>query len=83
MRRSGPSAEAFHLMGLVRDASGDPTEAAICYRKALYLDPNHCEVLIHLALLLEKVGKKAEAQLLRNRTNRLQQRSRPTDASTL
>jgi len=41
-----------------------------CYRKALYLDPNHGEVLIHLALLLEKVGKKAEAQLLRKATNR-------------
>ena len=54
-----------------------------CYRKALYLDPNHGEVLIHLALLLEKVGKKAEAQLLRKRTNRLQQRSYPNDASTL
>jgi len=54
-----------------------------CYRKALYLDPNHAEVLIHLALLLEKVGKKAEAQLLRQRTTRLQQRSRQTDASTL
>ena len=83
LRRSGPSADAFHLMGLVREASGDPAEAVSCYRKALYLDPNHGEVLIHLALLLEKVGKKAEAQLLRKRTNRLQQRSRQTDASTL
>jgi len=82
LRRSGPSAEAFHLMGLIRDASGDPTEAASCYRKALYLDPNHPEVLIHLALLLEKIGKKPEAQLLRQRTNRLQQRSRSKDAPT-
>ena len=83
LRRSGPSADAFHLIGLVREASGDPAEAVSCYRKALYLDPNHGEVLIHLALLLEKVGKKAEAQLLRKRTNRLQQRSYPNDASTL
>ena len=83
LRRSGPSADAFHLMGLVREASGDPAEAVSCYRKALYLDPNHGEVLIHLALLLEKVGKNAEAQLLRKRTNRLHERSRPNDASTL
>jgi chemotaxis protein methyltransferase WspC len=83
LRQSGPSAEAFHLLGLVRDASGDPTEAAICYRKALYLDPNHREALIHLALLLETVGKNAEAQLLRRRTNRLQQGSRLKDASIL
>jgi chemotaxis protein methyltransferase WspC len=83
LRQSGPSAEAFHLMGLIRDASGDPTEAAICYRKALYLDPDHGEALIHLALLLEKAGKKSEAQLLRKRTNRLQQKSRSKDAPTL
>jgi chemotaxis protein methyltransferase WspC len=70
-------------MGLVREAGGDATAAVTCYRKALYLDPNHAEVLIHLALLLEKVGKKAEAQLLRKRTNRLQERSRPNDASTV
>ena len=31
-------------------------EAATCYRKALYLDPHHHEVLIHLALLMEKTG---------------------------
>jgi len=83
LRRSGPSADAFHLMGLVRDASGDPAEAVSCYRKALYLDPNHRGVLVHLALLLEKLGKTPEARLLRERTNRLQQGSRPKDAPTL
>ena len=65
LTRSGPSAEVFHLMGLVRDASGNPAEAERCYRKALYLDPHHDEVLVHLALLLEKAGKTSEAQLLR------------------
>ena len=70
-------------MGLVRDASGNPTEAESCYRKALYLDPNHDEVLVHLTLLLEKAGKTSEAQLLRKRTHRLQQGSRPKDAPTL
>jgi chemotaxis protein methyltransferase WspC len=81
-RRSGPSAEVFLLMGLVRDASGDPADAERCYRKALYLDPNHRDVLVHLALLLEKGGKKAEAQLLRKRTNRMQQSTGPQNAPT-
>ncbi len=80
LRHSGPSAEAFHLMGLVRDASGDPVEAERYYRKALYLDPNHRDVLIHLALLLEKAGKTSTAQVLRQRANRLTQRSGPHDA---
>jgi chemotaxis protein methyltransferase WspC len=83
LTRSGPSADVFHLMGLVRDASGNPTEAERCYRKALYLDPHHDEVLVHLMLLLEKAGKTSEAQLLRERTHRLQQGSRPRNASAL
>lgn len=80
LRLSGPSAEAFQLMGLVREAGGDPAEAERCYRKALYLDPNHRDVLVHLALLLENVGKTAEAQLLRKRANRLPRQNGPHDA---
>jgi hypothetical protein len=45
-----------------------------CYRKSLYLDPNNQEVLIHLALLLERLGRKAEAQLLRRRERRIAER---------
>ena len=81
--QSGPSAQVFHLMGLVRDASGNPTEAERCYRKALYLDPHHDEVLVHLTLLLEKAGKASEAQLLRERTQRLQPGSRVKHAPAL
>lgn len=83
LARSGPSAEVFHLMGLVRDASGNPAEAVSCYRKALYLDPNHDEVLVHLTLLLEKAGKTSEAQVLRKRAHRLQQGSGPKNAPAL
>jgi chemotaxis protein methyltransferase WspC len=83
LTKSGPSAEIFHLMGLVRDASGNTAEAASCYRKALYLDPHHGEVLVHLTLLLEKAGKTSEALLLRQRMNRLQQGSQPKNATTL
>ena len=74
LRLSGPSAEAFYLLGVVRDASGNPSEASACYRKALYLDPNHHQVLIHLALLMEKLGQKSDAQLLRQRARRVEQR---------
>ena len=80
LARSGPSADVFHLMGLVFDASGKPADAVTCYRKALYLDPHHDEVLLHLTLLLEKTGKTTEAQLLRKRTQRLQQASALKDA---
>jgi len=76
LRQHGPSANAFHLMGLVRDATGNQPEASDYYRKALYLDPNHHEALIHLALLMEKKGNTAGAQLLRNRARRLEQNSK-------
>ncbi|MEO6276303.1 CheR family methyltransferase [Roseateles sp.] len=39
LRAHGPSAKAFYLLGLIRDASGTLEEAADSYRKALYLEP--------------------------------------------
>ena len=71
LRRHGPSAEVYHVLGLVRDALGNATEAATYYRKALYLDPGHQDVMVHLALLMEKQGRKSEAQALLNRARRL------------
>jgi chemotaxis protein methyltransferase WspC len=49
---------------------GDLPRAAECYRKVLYLDPNHSETLLHLALLSEKQGDIAGAQRLRERARR-------------
>jgi chemotaxis protein methyltransferase WspC len=69
--RQGPSAQVFHVLGLVRDASGNADDAAVYYRKALYLDPGHQDALVHLALLMEKQGLKSEAQTLWNRARRL------------
>jgi chemotaxis protein methyltransferase WspC len=76
LRRHGPSGTAFYLMGLVRDATGNQPEAVSYYRKALYLEPNHGEAQIHLALLMEKQGDTAGAQVLRNRARRLEQQSK-------
>jgi len=76
LRRSGPSAIAFYLMGLMRDATGNHSEAAAYYRKALYLDANHYDAQIHLALLMEKQGDSAGAQVLRNRAGRLERKSK-------
>ena len=69
----GPSANAFHLLGLVRDAAGNPTDASKYYRKALYLDPEHHDTLVHFAFLVEQQGDRAGAQVLRNRARRVEQ----------
>jgi chemotaxis protein methyltransferase WspC len=71
IQRHGPSARAYHVLGLVRDACGQHADAAACYRKALYLDPGHEEALVHLALLLEAQDNETEARLLRSRAQRI------------
>ena len=70
LRLHGASAQAFYLLGLIRDASGNPQDAVQYYRKVLYLDSNHADALFHLALLLEKQGDAAAARRLRERTRR-------------
>jgi chemotaxis protein methyltransferase WspC len=76
LQRWGASATAFCLLGLVRDASGSHSDAAAYYRKALYLEPDHYDALIHLALLLETQGDSAGARIVRNRSLRLEQAGR-------
>ena len=76
LKQHGPSAQAFFLLGLVRDTAGNSPDAARYYRKALYLDPNHQETLLHMAFLEEKQGNPAGAQLLHGRRLRLEHQSR-------
>ena len=65
----GPVAEAYYLLGLVADARGEAGAMGL-YRKAIYLDPNHYESLVHLSLLLEKLGDKTGARSYRRRAER-------------
>jgi chemotaxis protein methyltransferase WspC len=65
------SAEVFYLMGMLQDAAGQVHKAAEHYRKALYLDPQHPEALVHLAVALQKEGDTRGAQRLLERANRL------------
>jgi chemotaxis protein methyltransferase WspC len=72
----GPSASAFHLLGVISDASGNRKAAAEFYRKALYLDPSHQEALFHLALLLDAQGDTAGANAARARAQRIAQKGK-------
>ena len=73
LRVQGPSAEAFYLLGLVKDATGDKAGALAFYRKALYLDAHHQDALVHMALLLEQQGNVTSAAALRQRARRTPQ----------
>jgi chemotaxis protein methyltransferase WspC len=61
------------LLGLVRDAVGD-TSALDCYRKALYLEPDHYESLLQIALLLQKNGDPVRARTFKSRAQRIKMR---------
>jgi chemotaxis protein methyltransferase WspC len=76
MRAHGPSAQAYVLLGLIRQAAGNPVQAEHCFGRAVYLQPDHYEALIHLALLLEHRGETAMATVLRQRAQRAQHQAR-------
>ena len=56
-------------MGVIHDAQGHPA-ARDYYRKALYLDPDHYESLLQLALLSEREGDTNTARNLRRRAQK-------------
>jgi chemotaxis protein methyltransferase WspC len=65
-----PRAEVFYLLGVVRQAQGDISEAERCYQRALYLDPRHTEALLHMALLARRRGDERLAENFRRRAGR-------------
>ena len=70
LREYGVSADAFFVLGLVRDAAGADLQAGEFYRKALYLEPGHCDTLRQWASLSERNGRTEHARILRERAGR-------------
>jgi chemotaxis protein methyltransferase WspC len=68
--RQNPRADACCLLGLIEEALGDRGQAEGCYTRALFLDPDHYESLIHLILLVESRGDAPRAAALRARVGR-------------
>ena len=74
LETQGPQAQALYLLGLIRDAAGEPEEAERLLRQAIYLDPAHCPAMLHLALVLERRGETQAARRMQARLERCQQR---------
>ena len=66
-----PSAQVYYWLGLLSDTEGDAQQALTHYRKALYLEPQHPEALVHLAALLAAQGDLAGARRLQERAARV------------
>jgi chemotaxis protein methyltransferase WspC len=72
LRQNRTSAEAYLLLGQVHQAAGNDERAEQCFQKSIYLEPDRCEALMHLALLKEHCGDTASAAIIRQRIQRLQ-----------
>lgn len=70
LRSHEPVAQVFYWLGLLSDVAGLTLEAQGFYRKALYLEPQHPEALMHLAVLLQAQGDSAGARRLQERAAR-------------
>src|SRR5256884_8764404 len=54
-------ADAHHLLGVSYSLAGQPDKALEQLDRALALNPNYIEALIHRALVLNELGREAEA----------------------
>lgn len=70
LRSHEPVAQVFYWLGLLSDVAGSVLEAQGFYRKALYLQPQHPEALMQLAVLLASQGDTAGARRLQERAAR-------------
>lgn len=70
LKQQKTSANLFYWLGLLHDSQGQSSQAADYYRKALYLDPQHQETLVHLAMLLTTQGDVAGAKRLQARISK-------------
>lgn len=70
LRENELSAATYCLMGMICQAAGDGGRAEDCFRKAVYLDPDHDEALLALALLAEHRGDQNAAAGFRRRAER-------------
>ncbi|QXI32857.1 MULTISPECIES: CheR family methyltransferase [Pseudomonas] len=71
LRQFAPTAQVYYWLGLLSDTEGDAQQALTHYRKALYLEPQHPEALLHLATLLAAQGDDVGARRLQERAARV------------
>jgi chemotaxis protein methyltransferase WspC len=70
----GPCPEMFFLMGMLHQAIGDLDRAEGCLHKTLYLDSNHDEALLALALVATRRGDGRMAETYRQSAARVLKR---------
>jgi len=68
------SSKAYYLSGIIYDNKGDIEKSEQSLRKAIYLDPQNVEALIHLSLIAEQCGNHDESIRYKQRAQRVKER---------
>lgn len=76
LRTRSTSVEVHYLLALVHDALGDTQQAAMQYRRVLFLAPGHRDAATHLALMARTQGDAAGAERLNSRAKRIEWRGK-------
>ena len=74
IREVGPTAQAYFLLGIIHQAAGDEPRAEACFHKAVYLDGQHDEALLALALIARRRGDHPSAAGYHRRATRALQK---------
>jgi len=74
LQTKGPSPQLYHMLGMVCQAAGLLEKAEQALERAVYLDPNHEEALLALALLARRRGAVQVADRLEQRSQRAHDR---------
>ncbi len=72
LQENGADAGAYCLLGVVLHGLEDFQRAEECLDRALYLDERCYDAVVHLALIRERRGDAAGAEVLRRRAERIQ-----------
>lgn len=75
LKENAAHVQTHFLMGLIYQALKDEHQAEKSFHKTIYLDPNHHEALYYLALIMEDHGHHERARQLRQRIQRIYQRT--------
>jgi chemotaxis protein methyltransferase WspC len=70
LKRDAESAEAHCLLGLLQQSAGNLSAARASLERAVYLNPESHEALVHLALVHDKLGDRNQAAQLKRRAER-------------
>ena len=81
LSRQTHQADAYYLLGVIREAAGNSEDAEQMFRRAVYLQPNYYEALVHLSVICERSGDPDGARRYLERAARAQSRQPQSGAA--